>query len=98
MKAVEKWKESAYEINIPYSIRNELLHSAEHHTTDLRKKAFWNYWLKEHPSPTWLLLADALYRLGEHEALELLQKSYLRGESYKLCNNKSKVNSKQSAV
>ena len=38
--------------------------------------------LTDNPSPSWSTVALALWEAGEHGALEVVQKSYLKGESY----------------
>ena len=48
----------------------------------LSKQAYWQYWLTHHPSPSWLVVADALYMQYEHGALKVLQKMYLKGKSH----------------
>ena len=44
-----------------------------------RKQAYWEYWLTHHPSPSWLVVANALYMVNEYGALEVSQKTYLKG-------------------
>ena len=44
-----------------------------------RKQAYWEYWLTHHQSPSWLVVANALYMVNEYGALEVSQKTYLKG-------------------
>ena len=44
------------------------------------KRAFSVYFMSHHPAPSWLIIANALFETGEHGALEVVQKLYLKGE------------------
>ena len=83
MKDVRQWDDVAAWIGIPYDKRDEL--QRQNLTTDLRKQAYWDYWLHHHPSPSWRILAGALYFWREHGALEVLQMNYLKGECSVAC-------------
>ena len=41
---------------------------------------FSTIFLTDNPSPSWSTVALALWQVGEHGALEVVQKSYLKGE------------------
>ena len=43
-------------------------------------RAFSTIFLTDNPSPSWSTVAFALWRTGEHGALEVVQKLYLKGE------------------
>ena len=47
-----------------------------------QKQEYWQYFLSQHPTPSWLIVADALYLTGEHGALEVLRKLYLKGRPH----------------
>ena len=65
-------------LHIPGSKRREM--EQQYRSVPQRKQAHWEWWLTHHPSPTWVLVANALYMLDEHGALEVLQKMYLKGK------------------
>ena len=44
------------------------------------KRAFSAYFMSHHPAPSWLIIANALWKAGEHGTLEVVQKLYLKGE------------------
>ena len=79
MKDVQECELVAIWIGIPDSIRLEL--KSQNPTTDQHKQAYWDYWLHHHPAPSWRILAGGLYFWIEHGALEVLQMSYLKGET-----------------
>ena len=64
-------------LHIPDSKQWEM--EQQYRSVPQRKQAYSEYWLTHHPSPSWLVVADALYMWEEHEALEVLQKMYLKG-------------------
>ena len=45
-----------------------------------RKRAYTTYYITQHPAPSWRTVALALWEAGEHGALEVVQKLYLKGE------------------
>ena len=66
-------------MNISQSKRNEI--RSQHSGGDQRcSHACWELYLKDHPSPTWQLVAYALYMRGHVEELEVVLKKYLKGE------------------
>ena len=79
MKDVRQCDNAAFWIGIPDSKRYEL--QSLNPTTNQHRQAYWDYWLHHHPSPSWRILAGALYCWGEHGALEVLQMNYLKGDS-----------------
>ena len=40
-----------------------------------------DYIINHHPSPSWTIIANALWYLKESEALKMVQKLYLKGET-----------------
>lgn len=50
------------------------------HQTPLNE-AYWEWYLKNHPAPSWRNIAEALYRFGDHTVLEVLRIKipYIRG-------------------
>ena len=78
MKDVQRWEGVTDWIGIPPSKRFEL--ESRNPTTDQYKQACWDYWLYNHPAPSWRILADGLFFWGKHGALEVLQMNYLKGE------------------
>ena len=45
-----------------------------------RTRAYTAYYITQHPAPSWRIVALALWEAGEHGALEVVQKLYLKGE------------------
>ena len=78
MKDVKRWKRVAWWIGVPASKYEDL--QRQYRTGDQAKLACWNYWLQNHPAPSWRILADALYVEREHGALDVLLMSYLKGK------------------
>ena len=44
-------------------------------------KALWEWYLNNHPCPSWRHVAHALYEWRKHGVLEVLKSHYLKGES-----------------
>ena len=66
-------------MNIPPSKRDEI---SRQHSYDAQccSRACWELYLKDHPFPTWQLVAYALYQRDHLEELEVVLKKYLKGE------------------
>ena len=64
-------------LQIPGSKRDEL--KRQYDRSQL-PTAYSTVFLTEHPSPSWSTVALALWEKGEHGALEVVQKLYLKGE------------------
>ena len=77
MKHVQEWEAVANWIDIAYSKLVEL--GDQNPTTAQCKQACWDYLLIHHPAPSWRRLADGLYRMEEHEELEVLRINYPKG-------------------
>ena len=67
-------------LHIPYSKHREM--RVQYRSVSQRKQAYLEYWLTHHPSPSWLVVANALYKRYEHGALKVLQKVYLKGKPH----------------
>ena len=65
-------------LHIPDSKRNTI--KRQYSSISQRRLQYCRYWLSDHPAPSWLVVADALYIRREHGALDVLQKFYLKGE------------------
>ena len=68
---------SARWLHIPDSNRDEL---KQRYDSIQVKRALAEYFIKHHPAPSWTIVATALWINGESEALEVVQKLYLKGE------------------
>ena len=66
-------------LDIPYSVRNSIY--TQQSSVSERRKAFWEWYLNNHPCPSWHHIANALYMRGQHRVLEVLKSRYLKGES-----------------
>ena len=66
-------------MNIPLSKLDEI---SRQHSDDAQhcSRACWELYLKDYPSPTWQLVAYALYKMDHLEELEVVLKKYLKGE------------------
>ena len=73
--SVEGWRGFCYWLNIPPSVYRK-------HRDDVQGLCEW--YLTHHPAPSWLQVATALYRRGQHDVLEVLrsQVHYLKGGSH----------------
>ena len=65
-------------LQIPYSQRDELQRQYDRRQLP---RAYSTVFLTDNPSPSWSTIALALWVVGEHGALEVVQKLYLKGES-----------------
>ena len=68
----------AYYLHIPSSKQSEI-HS-QYNSVPQQRQEYSRYWITHHPSPSWLVVANAVHMTGECVALEVLQKFYLKGE------------------
>ena len=44
-----------------------------------QKKTLLERWLWDHPAPSWAVVAEALYQIGERDVLEQVKKTYITG-------------------
>ena len=68
-----------YDLDIPDSVRNSIY--TQQSSESERRKACWEWYLNNHPCPSWHHIANALYMSEEHGVLEVLKSRYLKGES-----------------
>ena len=82
LEGIQHLNEVALWLHIPFTKQWEL--RAQSSGESQEKQAYWKYFLTQHPCPSWLLVAHALYRAGEHGILEVLQNKYisLDGQSH----------------
>ena len=64
------------QMSVPVSEVPDLLDEAE------RKEKFLTTWVETHPAPSWKVVAEALYRLGEHRILLDVKKNYITGKCF----------------
>ena len=64
-------------LQIPSSKQDEL---QQQYGRSQYKRACAVYFVTLHPSPSWRIVANALWKAGELGALEVVQKLYLKGE------------------
>ena len=69
---------SAY-LHIPFSVYCSI--TTQQSSESERRKACWEWYLNNHPCPSWRHIANALYISKEHGVLEVLKSRYLKGES-----------------
>ena len=66
-------------LDVSLSVRNSIY--TQQSSVSERKKAYWEWYLNNHPCPSWRHIANALYMNKEHGVLEVLKSRYLKGES-----------------
>ena len=76
LEDVEDWDDVGVCLGIPNSVLDI---SKQHSSMSQRKEACLEWYLNNHPSPSWHDIAYALYALDEHEVLEVLKSQYLKG-------------------
>lgn len=64
-------------LNIPVSVLNEIKERTPDETQ--RRRMLLQRWLEDHPTPSWAVLAQALYGAQEHAVLEQVKKKYTAG-------------------
>ena len=67
-------------LNIPRSVYSSIIKAQKSIESECRK-ACWEWYLNNHPCPSWCHIANALYIIEEHGVLEVLKSRYLKGES-----------------
>ena len=80
LEGVKDWGNVVKWLHIPHSKQVEM--NKQYGGVSKCKQAYCEYWLTHHPSPSWLVVANALYVRKEHEALAVLQKLYLKGKPH----------------
>ena len=66
-------------LDIPYSVYSNI--RIQQSSESERRKACWEWYLNNHPCPSWRHIANALYMKDGHGMLEVLKSRYLKGES-----------------
>ncbi len=64
-------------LDIPESVYDDI--SQQHSDESQKKNALWEWYLNNHPSPSWKHMAEALYQCGDHDVLDVLRGRYLKG-------------------
>lgn len=67
LEKVKKLNEVTLWLHIPFTKQVEMR----------GRQAYWEYFLNQHPCPSWHMVAHALYRAGEHSILEQLYNTYV---------------------
>ena len=65
-------------LDFPLSVYDRI--KAQESSVSERRKACWEWYLNNHPCPSWRHIANALYMSEEHGVLEVLKSRYLKGE------------------
>ena len=65
-------------LDIPDSVYDRI--KAQESSESERREACWEWYLNNHPCPSWRHIANALYTSREHGVLEVLKSRYLKGE------------------
>ena len=66
-------------LDIPLSVYSRI--KAQESSESEHRKACWEWYLNNHPCPSWRHIANALYMSKQHGVLEVLKSRYLKGES-----------------
>ena len=66
-------------LDIPPSVYDDI--SKQHSDESQKNKALCEWYLNNHPSPSWKHIADALCLNGDHDVLDVLRGRYLKGGS-----------------
>ena len=69
----------SYYLDIPDSVYSRI--KAQESSESECRKACWEWYLNNHPCPSWRHIANALYMDKEDGVLEVLKSRYLKGES-----------------
>ena len=77
LEDVKDWNFVRGGLAIPYSVYDSI--SEQHSSMSQRKEACWEWYLNNHPSPSWRYIAYILCVFMEHEVLEVLKSQYLKG-------------------
>ena len=65
-------------LDIPISVYSRI--KAQQSSESECMKACWEWYLNNHPCPSWRHIANVLYMRDEHGVLEVLKSRYLKGE------------------
>ena len=64
-------------LQVPDSVEDEIQQQTSDATQ--QKKTLLERWLRDHPAPSWAVVAEALYKMEEHGVLEQVKKTYITG-------------------
>lgn len=64
-------------LQVPESVMNEIQQQSSDVTQ--QKMMLLERWLQDHPAPSWVIVAEALFWLSEHCVLEQVKKTYITG-------------------
>jgi len=85
LEEVEEWESLSYYLDVPGSIQREI--KEEYSNVKECKQAVLEEWRNHHPAPSWMLVANALYRVlirGEygkyHKVLLSVKEKYFEGK------------------
>ena len=62
-------------LQVPDSLQQEIQQQTSDATQ--QKKTLLERWLRDYPAPSWAVVAEALYKTEEHDALEHVKKMYM---------------------
>ena len=80
LKDVKDWDYS-YHLDIPKSVHDNI--RKQYSIDDSQyKKACLEWYLENHPSPTWIQIAASLYWTNEHEQLKVLKNHHFKCRSH----------------
>ena len=79
LTAVEDWSTMglSWRLHVPDSVTTEIRQQTSDATQ--QKKTLLEMWLRDHPAPSWAVVAEALYQEEEHGVLEQVKKTYITG-------------------
>ena len=84
LSGVTKWfEEVLYAVSLPawLQIPESVWKEIQQQTSDAtqQKKTLLERWLRDHPAPSWAVVAEALYQMKELGVLEQVKKMYITG-------------------
>ena len=77
LEDVKDWNYVGAGLDIPKSVRDSI--SNQHSNMSQCKEAYCEWYLNNHPSPSWHHIAYSLYWYEEHVVLKVLKSQYLKG-------------------
>lgn len=77
---VKHWDSFHDSLHIPDSVYEDII--SQHSTDSQHVQELCEWYLENHPAPSWLHVADGLYSRGEHDILKALRSKvqYLKGK------------------
>ena len=83
LSGVTKWfqDDSYYNLSGNLKVPGSVGKGIQQQTSDAtqQKKTLLERWLRDHPAPSWAVVAEALYQGVEHGVLEQVKKMYITG-------------------